>query len=68
MKDLKKIRAIVYMIVFIEILICVVLLNMKLERYYKELDERLDSLEKDYKIYEIHLEELEENAEAQYGC
>lgn len=67
MKDLKIIRTIVYLIIFIEILACIVLLNMKIERYYKEFNERLDKLETDYKIYELNLSELEENYEVQFA-
>lgn len=33
----------------------------------RETEERLKQLETDYKIYEMNLNELEENAEVQFG-
>lgn len=66
MKDLKIIKNVLLFLIAIEIFAMVIILNIKIERYYNMIDERLDKLETDYNIYELNLSELEENYEGQF--
>lgn len=59
MKD--KVQVIFIMLVLVE-LVCITTLTFKLKDLYK----RVNDLEKDYKIYELNLQNLEENKEVQF--
>ena len=57
---------IIIMIIVIANVIMIILIN-QLNNGYNELDKRLTALELDYKIYELNLQNLEDNKEVQFG-
>ena len=57
---------IILMEVAIASIIMIFLIN-KIDNKYNELDKRLSALEVDYKIYELNLQNLEDNKEVQFG-
>lgn len=61
MKTKDKIQVIFIMLVLVE-LVCITALTFKLKDLYK----RVNELEKDYKIYELNLQNLEENKDVQF--
>ena len=68
MKERRNLVLIVIILVEIAIasIIMIFLIN-KIDNKYNELDKRLSALELDYKIYELHLQNLEDNKEVQFG-
>lgn len=46
--------------------IVVIFIIQSINDKYNNIDKRLKDLEKDYKIYELHLQNLEDNKEVQF--
>ena len=61
MKEKEKVE-IIFMIMILLQLACIIGLTIKLNSLYK----RVSDLERDYKIYELNLQNLEENKEVQF--
>lgn len=53
---------VIFMLLTLILMACIFLLTIKLSLLYK----RVNELEKDYKIYELNLQNLEENKEVQF--
>lgn len=52
---------------YIVILLVLTVIMLKIEQNINDLKKRVYELEKDYKIYEINLTNLENNKEVQFG-
>lgn len=61
MKEKEKVE-VIFMIMILLQLACIIGLTIKLSSLYK----RVSDLERDYKIYELNLQNLEENKEVQF--
>ena len=68
MKERRNLGLIVIILMEVAIasIIMIFLIN-KIDNKYNELDKRLSALEVDYKIYELNLQNLEDNKEVQFG-